>query len=171
MSKTGHKNTVLIPATIAAWLAYFVIDFLMHAVILAGWWRKTESFWLSPEVLFQRIPFAYASFGIYAACLVWLMTRLMRPNPKMGRRVSFGAAAGVLVGLVQALAYYSVFDAPVSSLAVWPISVSLGSAGAAFAGGAVLQAKKPWKRLLTVLFAVLALLVVGVILQNIIPNS
>lgn len=162
------RSTPMVPAAVAAWLTYVVIDFLTHAVLLSPWWRATESFWLPPMQLAKRIPFAYLSFALYAAGLVWLMARLLGSRPSTAHAARFGALAGLLVGVVQALANYSVFAMPPSALLVWPGSVALASVAAAVSGSSVFNARGPWRRVLLVLLVAVVLLVVGVVVQNLV---
>ena len=69
---TERKQAVVAAAMGASW-SYIVLDFLMHAVVLAPWWRATEAFWLPPLELAKRIPFAYGAFVIYCASLTVLL--------------------------------------------------------------------------------------------------
>jgi hypothetical protein len=150
----------------AAWLSYVAVDFLTHAVVLAPWWRATESFWLPPMQLLRMIPFGYLSFAVFAVGLVWLMPKLVGDRPRSSQAAAYAAVVGLLVGLIQALANYSVFPMPASALVVWPLSVTVASVGGGLAAASVLRAHRPARRLLLILVIVLALIAVGVVLQN-----
>lgn len=160
-----------LPAAIGAWCTYIVIDFLIHAVLLARYWRATESYWLPPRELFRMIPLGYLSFGIYCAVATWLLMRLYGNQPNISSGLRFGASAGLFFGVVSALGNYSVFRMPSSALIVWPASLTVESAGAGAAAAWVMAAHRPWRRL-GLLFAIGALLLVlGVVVQNVIPSS
>ena len=169
--ETQHPPTPLMPAAAAAWLVYLAVDFLTHAVFLAPWWRATESYWLPPAVLFKMIPFAYLAFAIYATCLVWLMVRLSGPRPTAAASLRFGALVGMAFGSTSALANYSVFPMPVSTLLVWTGSVTIASLGAAAAGGWTLWGARPWRRVLVVFVGTFLLFAAGVVLQNLLVPS
>jgi hypothetical protein len=162
----GLTARALVPAAIAAWIAYVGADFLTHAVVLAPWWRSTESYWLPPATLFARIPFAYVGFALYSLSLVWLMMRLLGPRPARGAAFRVGSTAGVIVGFISGLTAYSVFPMPASALLVWPLSVTVASIAAAAAGQWTLAADRPWRRVLRVLLVTLGVFVAGVVLQN-----
>jgi hypothetical protein len=157
----------LLPASVAGWAAYLVIDFLLHAVFLAQWWRATESYWLPPIELLRRIPFGYASFAIYCAVLAWLLRRLYGDRLNLSRGLRFGAIAGLVYGLGYVLATYSAFHMPPFALVVWPASVLLESTVAGGVMSWVLVAGRPWRRAGVVIGAAVALFIVGVVLQNI----
>ncbi|HUF27480.1 MAG TPA: hypothetical protein VMM18_10930 [Gemmatimonadaceae bacterium] len=156
----------LLPAALAAWLLYLAVDFLTHAVIMAGWWRDTGQFWLRPEELFRRIPFGYASFALYCAVLVWLMTRLPGRGAGVVAGLRFGAIAGAVYGILVALAIYSVFRAPVSLLLVWPLFFTAASVAAGGGAASVLGSERPWRRLAAAFGIAIFVFVIGVALQN-----
>ena len=167
-----QQTAALLPAAVAGWLAYLVIDFLTHAVLLAPWWQATESYWLEPAALFKMIPFAYLAFAVYTTSLVWLIVRLSGPRPTVAASLRIGAVVGMTFGSTSALANYSVIPMPASMLLVWPVSVTSASLGAAAAGSWTLWAPRPWRRVLVLFLASLMLFVAGVVLQNLlVPTS
>jgi hypothetical protein len=158
---------LLIAASTAAWLITVAVDFLLHAVLLAPWWRATEAYWLPPMQLFARIPFAYAAFAIYCALLSWLLIRLYGPGLSLRRGVVAGAAAGLIYGTAGILANYSVFPLPLSALLVWPLAAMLESAAAGGVCAWVLHTAHPWRRVGMVAGITAALLILSIILQNV----
>jgi hypothetical protein len=166
-NQEGYPLKKLVPAAIGAWVGYLVIDFLTHAVFLANWWRATETYWLTPSELFQRIPFGYTSFAIYCIVLTWLINRLYRNQVNLTRGVRFGAIAGMVSGIASVLGNYSAFRMPPSALIVWPMSIMLDSA---VAGGIivwVMTADHPWKQVVKVFGWMLLFFILGVVIQNI----
>lgn len=157
----------LLPAAVAGWLAYLVLDFLVHAVLLAQWWRATESYWLPPRELFRRIPFGYASFAIYCAVLAWLLLRLYGDRLNLWSGLRFGAIAGLVSGLGSVLGAYSAFRMPPSALVFWPASILLDSTIAGGAMAWVLVAERPWRRVGVVIVAAFVLFVIGVVIQSV----
>lgn len=160
---TGYKIMV---AAVAAWFIYIAIDFLLHAVILASWWKTTEDYWLPPRELFRLIPYAYASFAIYCAVLTWLFVRIYGDRRTTGAAFRFGAIAGLIFGVSVVLANYSVFRMPGSSFLVWPASFLIESTSACATASWVLDAERPWRRVGLVFGAAVLLLMIGAVLQN-----
>ena len=171
-SMTGEPRTAAEPSNslaapaLAGWFAYLSADFLTHAVILAPWWRATESYWLEPTQLFARIPFAYGAFAIYVTAILWLVTRLFGRRPAAGKAAVFGAVAGALFGAASGLANYSILPTPVSALLVWPASAAFASVVAVSAGVSTLNSARPWSRAALVLLGAVLVFIVGVVLQN-----
>jgi len=158
----------IVAGAVAGWLIFVSIDFLFHAVIFAGWWKATASYWLDPEELFRMIPFGYATFAIYCAVLTWLYVRIQGDRRSFGTAFRFGGLAGLIFGALSILANLSVFRLPLSSLLVWPASFLIESAVACVVTSWVLDAERPWRRVGLALAAALILIIVGVVLQNII---
>jgi hypothetical protein len=162
-----RSSSAVVPAALAGYGSFLAVDFLLHAVFLASWWRLTEAYWLPPEQLFQRIPFGYASFALYVAVLVWLLRRLHGIRPALPTAALFGLRAGVISGLGWALANYSVFAMPPSALLVWTLSLALESVTAATVVAWVSAGSRPWRRTSLVLGVAVLLLVVGVVIQSV----
>jgi len=156
----------LLPAAIAAWIGYVVLDFLLHGVFLASWWRATERYWLPPRELFRLIPLSYAAFAIYCAAVTGLLARLYGARLKLVTGLGFGAVAGVVTGVASVLAVYSVFRVPRLALLVWPISVAVESTIAGAVAAWTLIAGRPWRRAGLVFGVAVIFLILGVVVQN-----
>jgi hypothetical protein len=163
---SGTKRAIAAAAT-SAWWSYVVLDFLTHAVVLAAWWRATEAFWLPPPELARRIPVAYGVFAIYCASLTVLLTVIHGQQPPVLTALRFGAVVGLVFGLTSVLGAYCVVRIPPTFLLVGPAGTAVASAGAGAAAAWVLRGSRRWRRV-GVLFGVgLALLLGGVLVQNV----
>jgi hypothetical protein len=160
------RGARLLPAAVAAWIAYVVLDFLMHGVFLAGWWRAAEAYLLPPRDLLRLIPFGYASFAIYCGALTWLLARLRDGRLSVPAGARFGAVAGLVSGVASALGTYSAFRMPSGALVVWPASVVIESTVAGAVAAWTLSATRPWRRVGLVFGAAFMLFVAGVVIQN-----
>jgi len=156
----------LLPAVLAAWIAYLTVDFLMHGVFLASWWRTTQPYWLPPRELLRMIPLSYAAFAIYCAVLTWLLVRLYGARVNVATGLRFGAAAGVVSGVASVLAAYCVFRMPHMALVVWPASLTVESTIAGAIAAWTLVAGRPWRRAGLVFGVAVILLILGVVFQN-----
>jgi hypothetical protein len=160
---TGYKITA---AAGAAWLIYLAIDFFLHAVIFAHWWKTTEKYWRSPQELFRFIPFAYASFAIFCLVLTWLFVRIYRDRRTFGAACRFGAISGLVFGISIIFANYSVFRMPASALLVWPAAFLIGSPAACAVANWVLNAERPWRRVGLIFGITVLFIIVSVVFQN-----
>ena len=156
----------LLPAALAAWLGYLMLDFLMHGVFLAAWWRAAEPYLLPTRDMVRLIPLGYASFAIYCGALTWLVARLYGERVGVIAGLRFGVIAGLVSGVASALGTYSAFRMPPTALLIWPASVVVESAIAGALAAWVLVAARPWRRVGLVLCAVIVLFIAGVVIQN-----
>jgi hypothetical protein len=161
----------LVPAAIAAWLGYIGLDFLIHAALLAAWWRATGAYWLPQRELFVRIPYAYASFAIYCVALTWLLERISGTDVRVSSGWRLGAIAGLVYGTTSALAMYSVVGMPASALLVWPGSAVVESTTSGGVAAWVLRARRPWRRVGVVAIGVVISVLVAIVLQNLLPRE
>ena len=163
-----RKQAVVAAAMGASW-SYIVLDFLLHAVVLARWWRATQASWLPPLELAKRIPFAYGAFVIYCASLTVLLTAVRGEQPPVLTGLRFGAFVGIVFGVTSALGAYSVVQMPISFLLVGPASTAIGSAGAGAAAAWILSDSRSWRRVGVLFVTGLALFILGVVAQNVLP--
>ena len=163
----NERKQAIIAAAIGASWSYIVLDFMIHAVILASWWRATGVFWLSPLELTRRIPFAYGAFALYCAGLTVLLTVVHGKKPLLLTGLRFGALVGIVFGVISSLEAYSILKMPASFLLVGPASTAICSAGAGAAAAWVLGGGRKWRRVGTLAAAGLALFLIGVVAQNV----
>jgi hypothetical protein len=156
----------LLPAALAAWIGCLGLDFLLHGVFLASWWRATARYWLPPRELLEMIPLSYVAFAIYGGVVTWLLARLYGDRLNLRTGLRFGAVAGAISGVASVLAAYSVFRLPPLALVVWPASFTLESAIAGAAGSWTLVAERPWRRAGLVFGLAVIFLILGVVIQN-----
>ena len=162
----SERKQAAAAAAIGASWSYIVLDFLLHAVALAPWWRATQAFWLPPLELAKRIPFAYGAFVIYCATLTVLLIAVHGERPPVLTGLRFGVFVGVVFGVTSALGGYSVVRMPRSFLLVGPASTAIGSAGAGAAAAWILSGSRRWRRVGVLFTAGIALFVLGVVAQN-----
>jgi hypothetical protein len=160
-----RKRAIVAAAMGASW-SYIVLDFLLHAVVLAPWWRATQAFWLPPLELAKRIPFAYGAFLTYCTSLTVLLIAVRGEQPPVLTGLRFGAFVGIVFGVTSALGAYSVVQMPISFLLVGPGSTAIGSAGAGAAAAWILSGRRRWRRVGALFVAGLALFVLGMVAQN-----
>jgi hypothetical protein len=159
------KGWAVLPSAAAAFWTYVVLDFAIHAVVLASWWRDHGTFSLSLLELAQRIPIGYASFAIYCVGLCWLLAtqHFGEPGVLVGLRV--GALAGIAYGVMFGLGVYSIARIPASFLVLGPASTAVCSAGAGGAGAWALGGRR-WRRLGLVVLGGVVVLILAIVAQN-----
>jgi ABC-type multidrug transport system permease subunit len=153
-----------VAAIALAWLVSIAIDFVIFGGVFAGVLEGADHpAVLAPEQLFVRIPAGYASFLLEVVFLRWLVQTSRRPGTTGG--LVTGLLAGLVFATAVALGLWSFSTVPAIALALWWLTLLLQFT----ASGAVLGAADTpqWPRVRTrALWAVAALAVAGVVLQN-----
>ena len=161
------RGQAIIPSVVAALWSYVVLDFAIHAVVLASWWRDTGAFSLSPAEMAKRIPVGYASFAIYCLglCVLLASERWARATVLTGVRL--GAMVGAAFGLTFALGVYSIARVPRSFLLLGPVSTAICSAAAGGTAAWILAGVRRWRRVGLVVIGGLVVLILAVVAQNV----
>lgn len=163
---TRGRGSSLAAAVFAAWWAYVVIDFVIHAVLLQRWWRSTASFWLPPVELAKRLPIGYAGIALYCTGLCWLMTRIRTDAWRVLDGTKVGAVSGGVFGSVATLGVYSIVRVPPSFLPIGVISTTACSTAAGAAATWVASGTRKWRRVMVVLAVGFGIFAVGVVAQS-----
>lgn len=91
-----------------AWLAMVGVDLLFHAGLFASVFDQArEPGLLADEVLFRRIPFAYATLMAGALALWWILEWTGSRGPSA---LVIGATSGLTVGLMGLGALWTAID-------------------------------------------------------------
>ena len=167
----NERKQAIVPAVVAALWSFVVLDFLVHAVVLASWWRATQAFWLPPLELAKRIPFAYSAFAIYSVGLCLFLKGAHREQLRVLTGLRLGALVGFAFGLMSALGWYSAVRIPASFLVVGPVSTAICSAGAGGAAAWVLGGVRRWRRVGIVVVVGFVVFLLGVVAQNALPTG
>ena len=156
-------------ATFIAWLVFLVIDFLMHASLLRPLWKDDIAALKPAEELFKLIPFGYLSFFILTFLVGWVFQRVHPGDPGLRGALIFGAEGGVLFGLLNSLALYSYINLPATQLVIFNLVYSLEIIAVVLTFRALLYPETIRKRVRFLVLICLVGLILGVVLQNLIP--
>ena len=112
-----------------AWLSMIGVDLFFHAgVFSAVFDQSREPALLADEVLFKRIPFAYAALLVGTMSLAWIIDRT-GSSGSVARRI--GASSGLVVGILGYWGLWTAID--ITGLLVLVAIVVLVVQGAAAA--------------------------------------
>ena len=62
-------------ATVAAFVAMSVIEYLVHGVMLSGWYQQYPNYWRSPEDMMSNMHWLYIGHVLFAALFSYMYTR------------------------------------------------------------------------------------------------
>jgi hypothetical protein len=126
-------------AVVAVFLAWSVLDFVIHGVILASSYAATPALWRPMNEMKTSV--MYISVLVAALCFVLVYT-LFFARKGISTGLRYGVLFGVGVGVSMGYGSYSVMPIPYHMALTW----FLGSVVEAAVGGVILGAivRKEW---------------------------
>lgn len=125
-------------ASVAALVAIFIFEAVVHGVLLADIYRQTASVW-RPEAEMKSTMWAmWLSFLIFAPLLALIYARGYEHGKSgVGQGFRFGAIVGTMLGATNALGWYGVLPIPGVLAAYWFAAIVVESILAGVLIGAI----------------------------------
>jgi hypothetical protein len=153
-----------------SWLLFIGVDFLFHASLLESYWSAEIPALRSLEDLALLIPAGYLSFLLLTLLIFFVYVRLFTGKPKLMESLYFGIVFGFLFSLSNFLGLYSYISLPLDHLVVFNLVYFIEIIVVVLTLHHVLHSEKRKKVIGLVILAFFLLLILGVIIQNVMPN-
>ncbi len=114
----------IIIATLAVFIVWSVLDFILHGIILASAYMTTAPLWRPMEEMKQGL--MYAVRLLSALVFVTIYARLIFPK-NMNYSISFGVLFGLGAGISMGFGTYSVMPIPYSMAVGWFLGTLINS--------------------------------------------
>jgi|SRR5208337_2888636 len=125
------KRTIL--AVIAMFIAWAIMDFILHGVLLRSTYEATASLWRPMDQM--KMPLMYFVSLVFSVCFV-LIYGLLVEQKSLVAGIKFGALFGLATGVSMGFGSYSYMPIPVVLAWSW----FFGSWIKAIAAGAIIGA-------------------------------
>jgi uncharacterized protein with PQ loop repeat len=125
------KRTIL--AVIAMFIAWAIMDFILHGVLLRSTYEATASLWRPMDQM--KTPLMYFVSLVFSVCFV-LIYGLLVEQKSLVAGIKFGALFGLATGVTMGFGSYSYMPIPVMLAWSW----FFGSWIKAIAAGAIIGA-------------------------------
>lgn len=155
-----------IRSTFLAWIIFIGIDFLMHASILEKLWAEEIESIKSSLDLAILIPVGYLSFLLLTLLVGFVYIRLYPTKPEQKAVIRFSLLFGGLYALSNLLGMYSFVNIPVGHLMLFNLVYFIEIVAVVFVYYNTYYREKTKKQNLLYMIYFLALVMVGVIIQN-----
>ncbi len=100
-------------AASGAFVVIFVLDILVHGMLLTGLYEQTASVWRPKPEANQLMRLMTVGQGLFALALAWFYTKGYEPRkPGLGQGLRFGLYAGVLLAAADNFVWYVVLPIP-----------------------------------------------------------
>jgi hypothetical protein len=107
-----------VQASSAAFLVLFVLEGIVHQVLLKGLYQQTASLW-RPEADIQRLLWLFwGGYLVFAIAFVWIYAKgYEEKKGGLGQGIRFGLVMGILLSVMQNLGWYVVL--PIPGILAW----------------------------------------------------
>ncbi len=108
------KRTIL--AVVAVFVAWSVLDVIIHGILLESTYEATASLWRPMDEM--SMPLMYGVTLVFTACFVLIYGLLVEPK-SLASGLKFGALFGLAVGISMGLGSYIYMPIPVTLAWSW----------------------------------------------------
>lgn len=123
-------------AVVAVFIAWEVLDFIIHGVLLQSTYEATASLWRPMEEM--KMFLMYCITLLFAICFV-LIYGLLIGEKSLASGIKFGVLFGMATGLSMGFGSYSYMPIPLSLAWVWFIGTLIEAVAAGAIVGAILK--------------------------------
>jgi hypothetical protein len=125
-------------ASLAVFAVIFILEGVIHGVLLAGLYQQTASIWRPQAEMQGLMWFMWVGYLIFAPLIVLIYTKGYEANKGgVGQGVRYGLIIGILLSAPQSLGWYAVLPIPGVLAFYWFIAGVVESLAAGAAVGAI----------------------------------
>ena len=103
-------------AVVAVFIAWSILDYLIHGVFLQETYKATASLWRPMEEM--NMPLMYVVTLAYTACFV-LIYSMFVAEKSLATGIRFGAMFGLAAGISMGFGSYTYMPIPISLAITW----------------------------------------------------
>lgn len=130
----------IIVATLAVFVAWGLLDFIIHSLILSNAYARTAILW-RPMAEMKQVLMYLVTF-LSALIFITIYARLISPKD-LNRGLSYGLLFGLGAGISMGYGAYSVMPIPYNMALIWFLGVTVeGTVAGLIAGLMVKEDKK-----------------------------
>ena len=107
-------------AVVVVFLAFFVMDFVIHELILGGQYEATASLWRTKDDMRQLMPFMWIGTLVMTFFFVLIFGKGYE-GKGVGEGLRFGVYVGLMFGVPMGLGTYAIMPMPFSLAAGWTV--------------------------------------------------
>ena len=125
-------------ASLAAFVVIFILEFLIHGILLEGIYQQTASVW-RPEPEIERMMWLFwLGYLVFAPFFALIYTKGYEAGKSgFGQGVRYGVYMGVILSVMQSLGWYVVLPIPATLAFYWFIATMVESVAAGIVVGLI----------------------------------
>jgi hypothetical protein len=125
-------------ASVAVFVVLFVLEFIIHGVLLQGLYQQTAPVW-RPMADMQRLMWImWVGYLVFAAFFVFIYTKgYEKGKPGLGQGFRFGLYVGAMLSVLHGFGWYAILPIPLALSFYWFLAVLVESIAMGIAAGLV----------------------------------
>ena len=125
-------------ASVAVFVTMFVLEFIIHGVLLQGEYQRTASLW-RPMADMQRLMWImWLGYLVFAAFFAFIYTKgYEKGKPGLGQGFRFGVFVGAMLSVLHGFGWYVILPIPLALSFYWFVAVLVESIAMGIAAGLV----------------------------------
>lgn len=125
-------------ASVAVFVVIFVVEFIIHGVLLQGLYQQTASVW-RPMADMQRLMWImWVGYLVFAAFFTFIYTKgYEKGKPGLGQGFRFGLYVGCMLSVLHGFGWYAILPIPLALSFYWFVAVLVESIAMGIAAGLV----------------------------------
>lgn len=111
-------------ASVAVFVVIFVLEFIIHGVLLQGLYQQTASVW-RPMAEMQRLMWIlWVGYLVLAPLFVFIYTKgYEKGKPGLGQGFRFGLYLGAMLSVLHGFGWYAILPIPLSLSFYWSVAI------------------------------------------------
>ena len=125
-------------ASVAVFVAMFVLEFVVHGVLLHGVYQQTSSVW-RPGADIQRLMWIFwVGYLVFALLFAFIYAKgYEKEKPGLGQGFRFGLYVGVMLSVLNGFGWYVILPIPLALAFYWFAAILVESIAMGTAAGLV----------------------------------
>jgi hypothetical protein len=125
-------------ASVAVFVVMFVVEFIIHGVLLQGLYQQTASLW-RPMADMQRLMWImWVGYLVFALFFTFIYTKgYEKGKPGLGQGFRFGLYVGAMLSVLHGFGWYAILPIPLALSFYWFVAVLVESIAMGIAAGLV----------------------------------
>jgi hypothetical protein len=111
-----------IMATVASFVVMAVLNYIVHAVLLTGWYQEYPNYWRTQADMMSRMHWMYVGYLLFSALFSYIYTKGYEGKQGLGEGMRYGALIGAIVGFPKMFADHVMFPYQGKVILAWGIA-------------------------------------------------
>lgn len=125
-------------ASVAVFVVIFVLEFIIHGVILQGVYQQTASVWRAQADMQRLMWMLWIGYLVFAPLFAFIYVKgYEKGKPGLGQGFRFGLYVGGMLSVLHGFGWYAILPIPLALAFYWFVAILVESIAMGIAAGLV----------------------------------